>query len=104
MLVGYRFIEATFRIVKSASNINFFDTEVWPYFTQVYTEIKWLLCVRFCTVQTLCYQYIVLYLTYGSTGFQFAYLWEQETEIQLKPPRVIMIQRKSGYILSNAVW
>ena len=89
MLVGYRFIEATFRIVKSASNINFSTqkyAKILSYFTQVYTEIKWLLCVRFCTVQTLCYQYIVLYLTYGSTGFQFAYLWEQETEIQLKSP------------------
>ena len=30
--------------------------KILPYFTQVYTEIKWLLCVRFCTVQALCYR------------------------------------------------
>ena len=50
MLVGYKFIEATF---KSASNINFSTqkyAKILPYFTHVYTEIKWLLCVRFCTV------------------------------------------------------
>ena len=40
MLVGYKFIEATFRIVKSASNINFCDTEVCEDIAILYTRLQ----------------------------------------------------------------
>ena len=84
MSLSYKFIEATFRIVKSASNINFCDTNVCKDIAILYRYQMAVMCkVLYSTRLVLT---VVLYLTYGSAVSQFAYLWEQETGIQLKSP------------------